>query len=278
MYGAIIGDVIGSYYEVVETMHQNKYKRPRPYDARIEILDRKTPLFNNCSTYTDDTILTCAIYDAIVNGNCDYEKYLREYGLKEIELGKDNFRRERFGKGFREWLKSDKPGISYGNGAAMRVGPVGYLFNSLEEVKIEAVKATVPSHNNIEAITSAIAVASSIYLLRTGKSKEEVINYIKEDYYDLNYKLKDLQKHNRFSSRSSISVPIALYVFSVSNDFEDAIRKAISVGGDADTIAAIVGSLAEACYGVPEDLKEEVKKYLNEDIINLVEGARQWTK
>ncbi|MBQ9019426.1 MAG: ADP-ribosylglycohydrolase family protein [Bacilli bacterium] len=281
MLGAIIGDVAGSYYEVLEVKHLKEYKTSRPYEERIKILDRNVPLFDDFSTYTDDTVLTCAIYDAIKNGNCDYKKYLKEYGLRELELGKDNFNRARFGKGFVKWLTSDNIGISYGNGAAMRISPVGYLFNDLTTVQMETVKATIPSHNNVEAITGAMAVSTAIFLLRNNKSKEEVINYLKEDFYDLEYNLEELQRNNRFSSRSSESVPVALYVFSISTGFEDAIRKAISVGGDSDTIACIVGSLAEACYGVDENLKEEVKKYLNDDIINLLNsyyGEKEWKK
>jgi len=278
MLGAIIGDVIGSYYEVLEVNYQKKYNTNRPYEERIKILDRSTPLFLNCSTYTDDTVLTCAIYDAIKYGNREYEKYLKEYGLKELSLGKDGFNRPRFGKGFIGWLKDESIGASYGNGAAMRISPVGYLFDDLKQVQLEAVKATIPSHNNLEAITSAVAVSSAIFLLRTGNSKEDVINYIKDNYYDLEYDLEELQRNYRFTSRASLSVPVALYVFSLSNDFEDAIRKAISVGGDSDTIACIVGSLAESYYGVDEDLKEEVKKYLNDDIINLLEGEKIWKK
>lgn len=281
MLGAIIGDVAGSYYEVLEVKHQKESKTNRPYEERIKILDESTPIFGEFSTYTDDTVLTCAILDAILNGNCDYEKYLREYGLKELELGKDNFNRARFGKGFIKWLNGDSIGDSFGNGAAMRISPVGFLFNDFNDVMNETFKATNPSHNNIEARTGAVAVATSIYLLRNGKGKDEVIDYIKEDIYDLNFDLEDLQRNNKFSSYTDPSVPIALYVFSQSNNFEDAIRKAISVGGDSDTIAAIVGGLAEACWGVPENLKEEVKKYLNDDIINLLDSyykEKQWKK
>ena len=281
MLGAIIGDVVGSYYEVLEVNYLKKNKTSRPYEERIKILDYNTPLFLNCSTYTDDTILTLAIYDAIVNGDRDYNKYLKEYGLRELSLGKDGFNRPRFGKRFIEWLNDETIGDSYGNGAAMRVSPIGYLFNDYREVRMESMKATLPSHNSIDAITSAEVVAISIYLLRNGMNKKDVINSIKEDYYDLNYRLEDLQKNNKFSSAARDSVPVALYVFSVSNNFEDAIRKAISVGGDSDTIASIVGSLAEACWGVPDDLKQEVKKYLPDDYIKLLNsyyGEKVWKK
>lgn len=264
MLGAIIGDVVGSYYEVLETTTK------RTYFDRIKILDQNTPLFTKESSYTDDTVLTCAIYDAIKNGNCDYEKYLRMYGMKEINLGVDKYGRSRFGKGFVDWLKGNYIGTSYGNGCAMRISPVGFMFNTLEEVKEESYKATIPSHNHPDSIKGAEAIAVAIFFLRNGKTKEEVINYIKSNYYDLDYDLEYLQRNNSFTSKTSVCVPESLYIFSISNDFEDAIRKAISIGGDTDTIGAIVGSLAEAYYGIPEFIKEAVKEYLNEDIINLI--------
>jgi ADP-ribosylglycohydrolase len=281
MLGAIIGDVVGSTYEVLEVKYLKATGHGRGYEERIKVLDKDYPLFSEDSTYTDDTILTCAILDAIMNGNCDYEKYLKEYGLKELSNGHDKYGRARFGKGFIKWLNDESLGDSIGNGAAMRVSPIGYLFNSLPEVQLEACKATNPTHNSVEARTSAMAVASAIYMLRNGKSKDEVINYIQEDFYDLNFNLEVLQKDYKFSSISSFSVPEALYVFSQSNDFEDAIRKAISIGGDSDTIACIVGSLAEACWGVPIELQEEVSGYLDNDIIDLLNkyyGEKEWKK
>jgi len=264
MLGAIIGDVVGSSYEVLEVTTK------RTYEDRIKILDHNTPLFDSNSTYTDDSVLTCAIYDAIINGNCNYEEYLREYGKREINLGVDKYGRSRFGKGFVEWLNGDYIGTSFGNGSAMRISPIGFMFDSLEEVKEESFKATIPSHNHPESIKGAEAIATSIFFLRKGKTKKELYDYIKNNYYNLDFDLEDLQRNNKFTSKTSICVPQAIYIFLISNDFEDAIRKAISIGGDTDTIGAIVGSLAEAYYGVPEDIKEEVKNYLNEDIINLM--------
>ena len=272
MLGAIIGDVVGSYYEVLETTTK------RTYEDRIKILDNNTPLFNSESTYTDDTVLTCAIYDAIINGNCNYEEYLRMYGLKEINLGVDKYGRSRFGKGFVEWLKGNYIGTSYGNGCAMRISPIGYMFNDLNTIKEESYKATIPSHNHPESIMGAEAIATSIFFLRNGKSKEEVIKYIKENYYNIDFDLEDLQRNNKFTSKTSICVPMAIYIFYISNGFEDAIRKAISIGGDTDTIAAIVGSLAEAYYSIPEEIKEGVKEYLNEDIIKLMYNDKKYSK
>jgi ADP-ribosylglycohydrolase len=272
MLGAIIGDIVGSYYEVLEINYQREHSTHRPYEERIKILDKNTPLFTNNCSYTDDTVLTCAIYDAIKNGNKDYAKYLKEYGLREIKLGLDNYGRSRFGSGFVDWVHGDYQGNSYGNGSAMRISPVGYLFNSLEEVKKEAYNATIPSHNHIDAINGATAVAEAIYLLRTGFTKEEVKEYIENNYYSLDYDLDDLQHNNRFSSKALVTVPQAIYMFLVSDSFEDCIRKSISIGGDTDTIACIAGSLAESYYGVPEDIKVRTKKYLSNDIYNLMKG------
>ena len=270
MLGAIIGDVVGSYYEVLEIEYYKRYKLPRSYEERISILDKNVPLFNDNCSCTDDSILTCAIYDAVVNGNCNYEKYLKLYGLKEASLGLDMYGRSRFGKGFVSWLKGEKDGNSYGNGAAMRISPIGYLFDNIEDVKRESLLATIPSHNNEEAIKSALAVTTSIFFLRSGCSKEVVRKYLIDKYYDLDFDLEDLQRNYKFTSKASGSVPQALYVFFESNDFEDAIRKAISIGGDSDTIACIVGSLAEACYGIPANIKNDVKPYLKDYMLNLL--------
>ncbi len=270
MLGAIIGDIAGSYYEVLEI------KNHRTYEERIKILNKDIPLFTSDSSYTDDTVLTCAIYDAIVNGNFKYEEYLKKYGLAEINLGEDKYGRSRFGKGFVSWLLGEKEGNSYGNGCAMRISPVGFLFDNLEDVIKESKKATIPSHNHEDAIKASEAVASAIFKLRHGESKEDVIKYIKDNYYDLSYDLEDLQRNNKFSSKASITIPQAIYVFMVANDFEDTIRKAISIGGDTDTIAAIAGSIAESYYGIPEELKNEVKKYLTKEQIDLIYSDKRY--
>ena len=271
MLGAIIGDIAGSYYEVLETAYLKEKHLPRPYEERIKILDKNTPLFTDKSSITDDSILTCAIYDSIKNGNCNYEKYLKEYGRKELNLGKDIYGRERFSSGFINWLDGKGKKDSFGNGAAMRVSPVGYLFNSYYDVLENAKLSAVPTHNNDEAIKASIAVAESIYLMRCGYLKDKIKEYIKENYYELNYDLETLQKTNKFSSKAKVSVPQAFFVFFESNDFEDAIRKAISIGGDTDTIASITGALSESYYEIPEEIINEAKTYLNDEIITLLE-------
>lgn len=260
MLGAIIGDVAGSTIEVLE-VNDKKKKGIRDYQERIKILDSRTKLFDSESSVTDDSILTVAILDAVLN-NRSYETTLREYGLREIKLGVDKYGRSRFGRGFISWLKGESNGVSFGNGCAMRISPIGFLFDSLEEVVDEARLSTIPTHNNPDSIKCATAVATSIFLLRCGISKLELISYIKNNYFDLDYDLEYLQHNYKFTSAAIDSVPQAIFCFMKSNSFEDAIRTSLSIGGDADTIACITGSLAEAYYGVPEDLKEEVIKYI----------------
>lgn len=265
MYGAIIGDIVGSYYEVLEIKNKN-----RSYEDRIKIMDRNVPLFNENCSCTDDSILTTAIADAILNGE-SYEKKLREYGLRKINLGKDIYGRSRFGKGFVEWLKNDYMGESFGNGSAMRISPIGYLFNSIDEIKSESLNATIPSHNHIESIKSSEAVAVSIYLLRRGMDKDSLKEYIEKHYFSLEYDLDDLRKNYKFTSRAIDSVPQAIFCFLNSNDFEEAIRLSISIGGDSDTIACITGALAESYYGIDEEIIECAKTYIKDYMKDVID-------
>lgn len=269
MLGAIIGDVAGSDLEVKEIKNL-KNGRLSSYEDRMKIMNSNIPLFNeNCET-TDDSCLTVAIADAIMN-NIPYEESLKEYGIREVNYGLDKYGRNRFGQGFTNWLNGDSKNNSYGNGCAMRIGPVGYLFDSIEEVKEQSKLATITSHNHPESIKCAEAVAVSIYLLRHGLSKEYVKNYVRVNYFDLDFDLEDLRHNYTFKVRAVDSVPQALFCFFESTDFEDAIRISLSIGGDTDTIACITGSLAEAHYGVPENLKEQVKPYLKDYMIPVIE-------
>ena len=269
MYGAIIGDVAGSYLEVLE-IKELKNKNIRSYDSRISIMDKNTPLFSNNSSCTDDSILTTAIADAIIN-SANYKDKLKEYGLREVNLGVDKYGRSRFGKGFVEWLKGDSEGNSYGNGCAMRISPVGFLFNDLDTIKEESYKATIPSHNHLDSIKASEAIATSIYLLRNGIDKNKLKEYIEDNYYNLDYDLEDLRHNYKFSSKAINSVPQAIFCFLESNSFEDAIRKSLSIGGDSDTIACITGSLAEAYYGVDEYLIEKVKPYIKDYMKDVID-------
>ena len=269
MLGAIIGDIAGSYLEVLE-VNSLKEKGIRSYEERIKILDDDTPLFNENCSVTDDSVLTIAIMDAIIN-NKEYKESLKEYGLKEINMGVDRYGRSRFGSGFIKWLNNDSKGDSYGNGCAMRVSPVGFLFDSFEDVKRESYLATIPTHNNKDSIKCAEVIATSIFFLKHGMSKVELIDYITKNYFNLDYDLEDLRHNYRFTSKAIDSVPQAIFCFLKSYSFESAIRIALSIGGDTDTIACITGALSEAYYGIPNEIIDDVSEYIPnymKDILN----------
>lgn len=269
MLGAIIGDVAGSTYEVDEVLAL-KNKTKVSYEQRIKILDRNVPLFKENSSCTDDTILTSAIAECILkNGN--YEDYLREFGKKEVSLGLDIYGRSRFGKGFIDWLNNNSIGESFGNGCAMRVSPIPMYYDNLDDILNETYKSTITSHNHDESINATKAVSIAIYMAKHKFSKEDIKNKIeKECGFNLNFDLEDLQRNYKFTSKAKKSVPQAIYCFIVSNDFEDAIRKAISIGGDTDTIAAITGSIAENYYGIPKKIINEVNKYIPDYIKGII--------
>lgn len=271
MLGAIIGDIVGSHYEVEEiNALKNNPDKKRSYEDRIKILDKSVPLFTDSCSYTDDSVLTLAIANALVEPTT-FEESLRKYGQDEISLGVDKYGRSRFGRGFVSWLKGEKEGNSYGNGASMRISPIGYFYDDLDYVIREARKATTPSHNDKEAIKGAQAVASTIYLARNGYSKDEIKDFLESRFrYFFHYDLEELQRNYKFSSRTINSVPQAIFCFLESTDFEDCLRKSISIGGDTDTIAAISCSIAESFYGIPEELKKQALAYLPKKYQNQV--------
>lgn len=263
MLGAIIGDVVGSIYEVeeVNAIKTNPDKK-RSYEDRITILNSNTPLFLEECTYTDDTVLTTAIASSLLSKK-SFSNTLKEYGLEEIELGKDKYGRSRFGKGFVSWLKGEKEGDSFGNGASMRISPIAYFYDDLNMILDKTKEATIPSHNNEEAIIGAQAVTTAIYLSRNNYSKEQIQEELERRFnYSFDFNIEKLQHNYRFSSRTNESIPQAIYCFLVSTSFEDCLRKSISIGGDTDTIAAISCSIAESFYGIPEELKQKVLPYI----------------
>lgn len=236
MLGAIIGDLAGSIYEYEQVKkHSNVFIN--------NIIEEN-------SFYSDDTILTVAIADAILNQR-DYGDVLKEYALKygdNVPIGIQYFK-TMFSPGFMAWAKGNIQGYSFGNGAMMRVSPVGYLFTSEEDVIKNSYMATIPSHNSEEAICCAKTICLIILYLRKGFTKKEII-------HKLNLKIrKPIVKKFNYTCKDTIDV--CLYSFFTTNSFEESIRLAISFGGDTDTNACIVGSMAEAMYGIDEQLKQK---------------------
>lgn len=236
MTGAIAGDIIGSVYE---------------FD-NIKTTD--FPLFTNESDYTDDTIMTVAVADWLLNGG-DLAKVMQRYG-REYPYPTGGY-----GGRFSGWLreKDPQPYNSWGNGSAMRVSAVGWMFDSLEKTLEVAKETAVVTHNHPEGIKGAQATAAAIYLARTGKSKQDIKLYIETTFsYDLGRTCDEIRPFYRFNESCHGTVPEAIIAFLDSSDFENAIRLAVSLGGDSDTLACITGGIAEAFYGIPEDIEKQV--------------------
>ncbi|GHV96525.1 hypothetical protein AGMMS50293_28450 [Spirochaetia bacterium] len=246
--GAIAGDVIGSCYE----WHNVK--------------TTDFTLFSGHSRFTDDSVLTFATMDYLLNNKSIAETY-HKYGNDYPHAG--------YGGKFKGWLHSDdlKPFNSWGNGSAMRVSPVGWAFNTLEEVLEQAKASAEVTHNHPEGIKGAQAVASSVFLARTGKTKGEIKQYVIEKFgYDLDRKINDIRIHYEFDVSCQGSVPEAIIAFLESTDYENAIRLAISLGGDSDTIGCITGGIAETFYkNVPDNIVENVLALLPPNFVKLLE-------
>lgn len=248
MIGAIAGDIIGSVYE---------------FD-NIKTTD--FPLFTNESDYTDDTIMTVAVADWLLNGG-DLAKVMQRYG-REYPYPTGGY-----GGRFSGWLreKDPQPYNSWGNGSAMRVSAVGWMFESLEKTLEVAKETAAVTHNHPEGIKGAQATAAAIYLARTGKNKQDIKQYIETTFsYDLSRSCDEIRPCYRFNESCQGTVPEAIIAFLDSFDFENAIRLAVSLGGDSDTLACITGGIAEAFYGMPEKIKQEVKKRIPEKFNEII--------
>ena len=249
MYGAIIGDLAGSIYE---------------YDQinNIHSINMQNIIEDN-SFYSDDTILTIAILDAIKN-NKDYDYYLRKY-IQTYKDYKPDFKpyfKTSFSPNIIKWSKSNIIGISHGNGALMRISPVGYMFDKEEDVIENAKLATIPSHNSKEAIDSATTISLIIYYLRKGKTIKEIFERLKLKNEYIPFK--------RFNTTCEETINNCLYALYNSNSFEDAIRKTLLMGGDTDTNCAIVGSMAESLYGIDYKLIEKANEKLPEEFVKIL--------
>ena len=249
MLGSIYGDKAGSIYEFNQT-------------KKIESINPEKLILPN-SFYSDDTIETIAVIDAIVD-NKDYEQTLREYILNNIEY-KPNYTpyfKTSFSPGTIKWAKGIGRNDSIGNGAMMRISPVGYLFNSEQEVKENARLATIPSHNSHEAIESATIIALMIFYFRTGLTKAEV-------FRKLNLLVK-YEPFEKFNTTCKETLGNCLYAIYNSFSFEDAIRRTLLMGGDTDTNCCIVGSVAESLYGMSEMQKEETIAGLPNEYVKML--------
>lgn len=255
MIGAIFGDIVGSVYEF------------------NNIKTKNFELFGKHCFFTDDTVMTVAVADALMqsDGADDVEvfkknliKTMHRYGKKYPGAG--------YGGNFGRWLmyEDDKPYGSYGNGSAMRVSPVAWYADSLEETIAYATASAEVTHDHPEGIKGAVVTAGAAYLARTGASIEQIKEFVC-GYYDRDFTLDSIRPNYYFNETCQETVPQAMQAFFESDSFEDTVRNAISIGGDSDTLAAIAGAVAEAYYGLTEEEKTKALSYLDDDLAAVVE-------
>jgi len=246
MLGAIIGDIVGSVYE------WNNIKT------------KDFPLFHDDCAFTDDTVMTLAVAGAILAAYPHYENLgglavsqMRKLGRAYPGCG--------YGGMFQQWLDSDGMGSyhSFGNGAAMRVSPCGFAAKSLGEAIGLSRKVTEVTHNHPEGMKGAEAAAACVFLARGGKSVCEIRDHVSAHYYPMNFTLDEIREGYAFNETCQETVPQAIMAFLESSGFEDAVRNAVSLGGDSDTLAAITGSIAEAAYGIPKEIADRALGYLD---------------
>lgn len=286
MLGAIIGDIVGSIYE---------------FD---NIRTKDFEFFQKEMFVTDDTVMTLAVGEALLDtmesgedknvislyknlrrdaSEASLKNFREKFGsldmgykmtelsinavLNMVEMGR-KYPYMSYGNRFRYWLEEPIAYNSFGNGAAMRISPVAYIARDLSEVSHLSKIVTEVSHDHKDGIKGAEATASAIFLARNKASKEEIKSYV-EKFYELDFGIEDLRENYQFNETCQETVPQAIFCFLESNDFEDAIRNAISIGGDSDTLAAITGAIAEAYYGIPDEIRKKALTYLDEDQRNI---------
>lgn len=249
MLGAIIGDITGSLWEFSD-------KKP----------DFDFELFPKGASFTDDSVLTIATGNAILDKTNNYRFHYVDMGRRFINEHQEGIVEHKVGFGgmFVDWVKNyernPEPYNSWGNGAAMRVSPIGWAFNDHRRVMIEAIKSAKVTHNSEQGIKSAVAVAMSIFIARNGGSKKDIKSYLTDVIgYELFFQTQILRDSYKFDVSAEGSVPVAIHCFLEANDFEETLRLAQFIGGDSDTTGAIAGSIAEAFYGIEPHLQEQAE-------------------
>ena len=270
MLGAIIGDVVGSVFE---------------FDNNRKIAySKKYPLVTDYSGFTDDTVMTLAVADALMSampkkGDKTTERNFEDCVIKSMRAFANVHPHAGYGGRFIRWLSSENPQPynSWGNGSAMRVSPVAWAFDNLDDVERFAAASSRVSHNNPEGIRGAKATAAAIFLAREGKSKDEIKKYISEKYYyDLTRTLNDIRPNYHHVEACQETVPEAITAFIEGKNFEDVVRCAVSLSGDADTLTDISASIAEGFYGIPDEISEMVLPKLSEFLLNALNKWEAW--
>lgn len=262
MIGAIFGDIIGSRFE----FHN--------------ILTKRFPLFDVNNTFTDDTVMTCAVAKALMDSKKDFSD-LSTTTVKDMLAVGRNYPNCGYGAQFIHWINTDNPQPydSYGNGAAMRISPVGFIARSVDEAKRLSMKVTKVSHNHPEGLKGAEATAVAIVMARQGKSKDEIRREM-EKYYDLSTSVTQfrMKSFGHGEETCQVTMPQALACFFEGKDYIDVIRNCISIGGDTDTVAAIAGGIAEAYYGMPKWAAWYAKSVLPDELRDICDEFEAWSQ
>lgn len=253
MIGSIVGDIVGSVYE---------------FD---NIKTKDFELFKKECEFTDDTVLTVAVAEALMKYNPDNENEFKEHLIDVFHRYGEMYPDVGYGGNYLYWVehKNREPYNSCGNGSAMRTSAVGWYAKTIEECERIAKLCAEITHNHPDGIAGAQATAGAIFLARQGADKEEIKEYI-EKYYKVDFTLDEIRPIYDYEIVNKTTVPQAFRCFYEANDFEDTIRNAISIGGDSDTVAAIAGSIAEAYYGISEDFAETCMSYLDNYINEII--------
>lgn len=261
MIGAILGDMIGAPYE---------FDRGRKSKA--------FPLFSQGSGFTDDSVMTIAVAEALLKNPDGREDQVKNALVQSMQKWGRLYSNAGYGLRFIGWIweTHPKPYGSYGNGSAMRVAAAGWMYDTLERTREIARWTAEVTHNHPEGIKGAEATASAIFLARTGSSKEDIKAYITREFgYNLSRTCDEIRPGYHHVESCQETVPEAITAFLEGADFEDVIRTAVSLGGDCDTLTCIAGSIAEAMYGVPEDLKDACLARLSDDMLSVLRQFAQ---
>ena len=262
MYGAILGDIIGSPYEFDQGSKTKSF-----------------PLFSPGSTFTDDTVMTLAVAQALLAAAPEEDESLTRCRLiASMQRWGKAYPHAGYGTRFLDWLWSDdpQPYHSYGNGSAMRVSPAAWLYDDLDTVRRMARLSAEVTHNHPEGIKGAESTAAVIFLGRTGHSKAEIRSYVEREFhYDLSRTCDQIRPGYFHVESCQQTVPEAITAFLEGESFEDVIRTAVSLGGDCDTLAGIAGSMAEGFYGVPEELKLQCRRRLDAPLLDVLQQFSQ---
>ena len=254
MLGAIIGDIVGSRFE------WDNYRA------------KNFEFFSKDCFFTDDTVMSLAVCQALMDSKEDFGD-LREQAIYNMRVFGKSYPDAGYGARFSAWLLfgNPQPYNSFGNGSAMRVSAVVYAAKSLEQLKQLSLMVTDVTHNHPEGIKGAEATAVAAFMAKQGKSLDAIRAYIDSNYYPMNFSLDEIRDTYVFNETCYATVPQAMMAFFESTSYEDAIRNAISIGGDSDTLAAITGAVAECYYGIPQKLREQAMSYLDENLLEVLQ-------